>query len=123
MFRPLFDAFKPPIKSYWVKKTLEYKSKKRIQVIIILRIAQGLEKVVKIRIEPSIFEFLGWYDKGLPTFVNLEALLQFGYNIETSYKPLLPIDRLQPDENYTDYYQRSFNVTKYLTNLHQSEGS
>lgn len=78
--------------------------------------------MVKIRIEPSIFEFLGWYDKGLPTFINSEALIQFGYNIETGYKPLLPLDRLQPDENYTDYYQRSFNVTKYLTNLHQSEG-
>ena len=82
----------------------------------------GLEKVVKIRIEPSIFEFLGWYDKGLPTFMNLEPLLQFGYNIDVNYRPLLPIERLQPDESYTDYYQRSFNVTKYFTNFHQNEG-
>jgi hypothetical protein len=85
--------------------------------------AQGLEKIVKIRIEPSVFEFLGWYDKGLPTFLNYEALINFGYNIDVNYRPLLPVDRLQADENYTDYYQRSFNVTKYLTNLHQGDGT
>jgi hypothetical protein len=84
--------------------------------------AQGLEKIVKIRIEPSVFEFLGWYDKGLPTFLSHEALINFGYNIDVNYRPLLPVDRLQADENYTDYYQRSFNVTKYLTNLHQADG-
>ncbi|RNA26732.1 Ubiquitin-associated and SH3 domain-containing B [Brachionus plicatilis] len=83
---------------------------------------QGLEKVVKIRIEPSIFEFLGWYDKGLPYFVNTESLVAFGFNIDTNYKPLLSLERLQQDENYTDYYQRSFNVTKYLSNIHQNEG-
>ena len=84
--------------------------------------AQGLEKIVKIRIEPSIFEFLGWYDKGLPTFLGYDALINFGYNIDVNYRPLLPVERLQADENYTDYYQRSFNATKYLTNLHQGEG-
>jgi hypothetical protein len=57
--------------------------------------AQGLEKVVKIRIEPSIFEFLGWYDKGLPTFLSMEALTNFGYNIDVNYRQLLPVERLQ----------------------------
>lgn len=85
--------------------------------------AMGLEKIVKIRIEPSIFEFLGWYDKGLPTFLGYEPLIQFGYNIDVNYRPLLPLERLQPDESYTDYYQRSFNVTKYFTNMHQNEGA
>jgi len=58
----------------------------------------------------------------LPTFLNFEPLIQFGYNIDVNYKPLLPVERLQTDESYTDYYQRSFNITKYLSNLHQSEG-
>lgn len=88
----------------------------------IIFIAQGLDKVVKIRIEPSIFEFLGWYDKGLPSFINIESLIAFGYNIDQNYKPLLCLEKLQQDENYTDYYQRSFNVTKFLSNLHQNEG-
>jgi hypothetical protein len=85
-------------------------------------LAQGLEKIVKIRIEPSVFEFLGWYDKGLPNFVNYDSLIQFGYNLDTNYRPLLPLERLQPDETYADYYQRSFNLTKYLSTIHQSEG-
>ena len=52
-----------------------------------------------------------------------EALIEFGFNIDTAYQPLLAVDQLQVDENYTDYYQRSFNITKYLTNVHQSEGA
>jgi ubiquitin-associated and SH3 domain-containing protein len=60
-----------------------------------IRTAQGLEKIVKIRIEPSIFEFLGWYDKGLPTFLSTEALINFGYNIDVNYRQLLPVERLQ----------------------------
>jgi hypothetical protein len=73
---------------------------------------------VKIRIEPSIFEFLGWYDKGLPTFVPIESLVQFGYNIETNYKPLLPLERLQSDENYTGFisYQYLFFINKNYFN-------
>ena len=93
-----------------------------ILLLLFIILAQGLENIVKIRIEPSIFEFLGWYDKGLPTFLSNEALINFGYNIDVNYRPLLPVERLQSDENYTDYYQRSFNVTKYLTNLHQGDG-
>ena len=85
--------------------------------------AQGLDKIVKLRIEPSVFEFLGWYERGLPKFLTNEALIEFGFNIDTAYQPLLAVDQLQVDENYTDYYQRSFNITKYLTNVHQSEGA
>lgn len=90
---------------------------------LIFLIAQGLDKVVKLRIEPSVFEFLGWYERGLPKFLSSEALVEFGFNIDTTYQPLLAVEQLQVDENYTDYYQRSFNITKYLTNVHQGEGA
>jgi len=59
----------------------------------------------------------------MPKFLTNEALVEFGFNIDSSYKPLLSIDKLQTDENYTDYYQRSFNITKYLTSVHQNEGA
>ena len=62
----------------------------------------GLEKVCKLRIEPSLFEFLGWYEKGLPNFLSSETLVNFGYNIDINYKPVITADKLQPDENYTD---------------------
>ena len=50
-------------------------------------------------------------------------MIDFGFNIDANYRPLLPVDRLQTDENYTDYYQRSFNITKFLSNVHQNEGA
>lgn len=65
---------------------------------------------------------MGWYDKGLPSFVSNDSLVAFGFNIDINYKPLLSLEKLQQDENYTDYYQRSFNATKYLSNIHQNDG-
>lgn len=85
--------------------------------------AMNLQKTCKIRIEPSLFEFLGWYEKEMPTFLHFDALINFGFNIDTSYKPIITVDRLQFDEKYTDYYSRSFNFMKYLTNLHLREGA
>ena len=127
MFHQHLDAFKLPIKYCQVINCFFFSNSIFIDIYILLIFyefkAQGLEKSVKIRIEPSIFEFLGWYDKGLPTFLGVDALLNFGYNIDVNYRQLLPVERLQPDENYTDYYQRSFNSTKYLSNLHQGEGN
>ena len=58
----------------------------------------------------------------MPKFLSVDTLIQFGCNIDRSYQPLLPVERLQADENYADYYQRSFNLSKYLTNVHQNEG-
>lgn len=84
--------------------------------------SMGIEKQCKLRIEPSLFEFLGWYEKGTPIFLSPEALINFGYNIDFNYKPLMTADKLQPEENYTDYYIRSFNLVKHMTNLHQREG-
>lgn len=85
--------------------------------------AQGLEKTVKIRIEPSLFEFLGLHKKGIPQFLTYEPLLEFGYNIDVNYKQFLPVDRLQPTENYKDYYQRSFALVKHLANVHMNDGA
>ncbi len=82
----------------------------------------GLEKTCKIRVEPSLFEFLGWYEKGAPNFLHFEPLIDFGYNIDVNYKPLITVDRLEKEENYTDYYTRSHNLMKNLTNLHQKDG-
>lgn len=36
---------------------------------------------------------------------------------------MLPVERLQNEENYTDYYQRSYNISKYLASMHQKEGA
>lgn len=69
-----------------------------------------------------MFEFLGLHKKGVPQFLSFEPLLEFGYNIDCNYKPFLSVDRLQPNENYKDYYQRSFALVKSLANAHMNDG-
>ena len=55
-------------------------------------------------------------------FFTNEALINYGFNIDNTYKPLMPIDRLKPNETYVHFYTRSFNIIKHLSNLHQMEG-
>lgn len=84
--------------------------------------SQGVEKQVKMRIDASVFETTSLYKKGMPKFLPKEALIKYGFNIDTTYKPLLTVDRLKPKEGYVNYYNRSFNMTKYIASLHESEG-
>lgn len=40
------------------------------------------EKPPKIRIEPTLFEWLVWYPKGPPTWMKAEELLAAGFNVD-----------------------------------------
>ena len=88
----------------------------------------GIEDRVKIRVEPGLFEFLGWYERGLPTFFNLSAAMINEdeevnlYNIDKNYRPIISLEKLSRDEKYTDYYNRSFKVTQQITDKHKLTG-
>ncbi|CAF3483297.1 unnamed protein product [Rotaria sp. Silwood1] len=89
----------------------------------------GVEDRVKIRIEPGLFEFLGWYERGLPSFfnptdmsINEEEESKL-YNIDKNYRPIIPLEKLSRDEKYTDYYNRSFKVTQQITDKHKLTGA
>ena len=88
----------------------------------------GIEDRVKIRIEPGLFEFLGWYERGLPSFFNPSELniydddqLQM-FNIDKNYRPIISLEKLSRDEKYLDYYNRSFKVTQQITDKHKLTG-
>ena len=70
----------------------------------------------------NLIYFLWFFLWGLPKFFTNEALINYGFNIDNTYKPLMPIDRLKPNETYVHFYTRSFNIIKHLSNLHQMEG-
>ena len=89
----------------------------------------GLEGRVKIRIEPGLFEFLGWYERGgLPTFFNPSEMLVHEdeevnlFNLDKNYRPIISLDKLSRDEKYLDYYNRSFKVTQQITDKHKLTG-
>ena len=88
----------------------------------------GIEDRVKIRIEPGLFEFLGWYDRGLPSFFNPSEMIINDedhlnmFNIDKTYRPIIPLEKLSRDENYLDFYNRSFKVTQQITDKHKLTG-
>ena len=117
-----FVAFKRPI----VFSKVQFKKKTLYQTKLIL--GMGLEDRVKIRVEPGLFEFLGWYERGLPSFFNSTDLNVTEdeeinlYNIDKNYRPIISVEKLSRDEKYMDYYNRSFKVTQQITDKHKLTG-
>jgi ubiquitin-associated and SH3 domain-containing protein len=91
-------------------------------------LGMGIEDRVKIRIEPGLFEFLGWYERGLPSFFSSANVIPIDdeqmsmFNIDKNYRPIIPLEKLSRDEKYIDYYNRSFKVTQQITDKHKLTG-
>jgi len=86
----------------------------------------GVEDRVKLRVEPGLFEFLGWYERGLPAFLTTNDLIQDEqnlFNLDRNYRPIIPMEKLSRDEKYTDYYNRSFKITQQITDKHKLTGA
>ena len=83
--------------------------------------SQGLEREIKIRIEPSVFECTNLY-KSIPKFFSNDILLKYGFNIDMFYKPLLSAEKLKLKESYKYYYNRSYNFSKFIVSQHEREG-
>ncbi|CAF1555575.1 unnamed protein product [Adineta ricciae] len=89
----------------------------------------GIEDRVKIRVEPGLFEFLGWYERGLPSFfttsdMNIHEDEEINlFNIDKNYRPIIPLEKLSRDEKAIDYYNRSFKVTQQITDRHKLTGA
>jgi hypothetical protein len=85
----------------------------------------GIKNTVPIRIEIGLYEFLRW-QTSIPNkypFMELRSLVSAGYNIELSYSPLVPYEMLRFDENEEAFYQRSYFMTKTITDLHAADGN
>lgn len=114
------------INQHW---SFEHKQLNSFEWNILDLLGMGIEDRVKIRIEPGLFEFLGWYERGLPTFfnstdsTNSDDELYKQFNIDKTYRPIIPLDKLSRDEKYLDYYNRSFKVTQQITDKHKLTGS
>lgn len=66
-----------------------------------------LEKTMKIRVEPGIFEWTKWEaGKASPTFMTLAELREAGFNVDSDYRPAFPLCSLLPAESYVQYTDR-----------------
>ena len=74
------------------------------------------------RIEPGLFEWLGWYKSGLPCFMSLPELIDCGFNIDTSQECIFPYSKYDKNEKTEQYYLRCHEVTKEILRRHEVEG-
>ncbi|XP_007113544.1 ubiquitin-associated and SH3 domain-containing protein A [Physeter macrocephalus] len=66
-----------------------------------------LEKKIKIRVEPGIFEWTKWEaGKTTPTLMTLKELKEANFNVSMDYRPAFPLPSLLPAEPYDDYLHR-----------------
>jgi broad specificity phosphatase PhoE len=84
----------------------------------------NLKHLVPIRIELGLFEYLPW-QINMPNkypFMDLRSLVAAGFNIDLNYTPVIMYEMLRFDETIEIYYQRSYYMTKTLTDLHARDG-
>ncbi|XP_064470686.1 ecdysteroid-phosphate phosphatase-like isoform X2 [Ornithodoros turicata] len=79
--------------------------------------AIGQIETVPICVEPGLFEWLAWYQDGMPTWMSIDEMLEAGYNIKGDYKPVVAAQELMhKKETSEQYYMRSFYVSQALLN-------
>nr|XP_019601219.1 PREDICTED: ubiquitin-associated and SH3 domain-containing protein A isoform X1 [Rhinolophus sinicus] len=66
-----------------------------------------LEKKMKIKVEPGIYEWTKWEaGKTTPTLMTLDELKEANFNVSTDYRPAFPLASLMPAESYDEYVDR-----------------
>lgn len=75
-----------------------------------------MEKSVQIRIEPGLFEWLGFLHNNFPPYFTPTELKDQGFNIDTEYRPYLTCDQLKErlDETVTKLYERNYSTMKAI---------
>jgi len=73
----------------------------------------GIADRMKINIEPGLFEWLAWYQDGMPNWMNSVELMSAGFNIESCYKPYISSEELaDTQETCQQFFIRNFFVTQ-----------
>lgn len=76
----------------------------------------GLKESRPINVEPGLFEWMAWYQDGLPEWMSKEELTAADYNITMEYEPLSKAEDLKgkQQEGLEEFYQRNSDVTEHL---------
>ncbi|KAL3856218.1 hypothetical protein ACJMK2_010995 [Sinanodonta woodiana] len=85
-------------------------------------ILKGLGVSLPLHIEPGLFEWMGWYQLGLPKWFTPQELQQHGFNVDTSYVPYISGPKLDYDETIELYYKRSGEIAKKILKKHELDG-
>ncbi|XP_028931626.1 ubiquitin-associated and SH3 domain-containing protein B [Ornithorhynchus anatinus] len=89
-------------------------------------ILKGLQQdnMVKIRVEPGLFEWTKWVaGSTLPAWIPPSDLAAANLCVDTTYRPHIPVSKLVASESYDTYISRSYQVTKEILSECKSKGN
>uniref|UniRef100_A0A0V0JB18 Ubiquitin-associated and SH3 domain-containing protein B n=1 Tax=Schistocephalus solidus TaxID=70667 RepID=A0A0V0JB18_SCHSO len=78
---------------------------------------------IAVRIEPLLFEWLGWYPGRLPNFLSPQTLQKLGYSVDVSYVPISSTEQFIPQETVSNYYERSEMLVNAILEQHKAKDS
>ncbi|XP_053660704.1 protein UBASH3A homolog [Anopheles marshallii] len=83
----------------------------------------GLKATLPICIEPGLFEWLAWYQDGIPEWLSNEELIAADYNIATDYKPMTTAEDLKEQfhEKLGEFYCRNSDIAESI--ISSTEGN
>uniref|UniRef100_A0A4W4GF65 Ubiquitin associated and SH3 domain containing Bb n=1 Tax=Electrophorus electricus TaxID=8005 RepID=A0A4W4GF65_ELEEL len=68
---------------------------------------------LRIRVEPGLFEWTKWLSgSSLPAWIPTTDLAAANLSVDTTYRPRIPVSKLNVSESYDTYMTRSYKVTK-----------
>lgn len=88
-------------------------------------ILRGMQQdgTISIRVEPGLFEWTKWVSgTSLPAWIPPTDLAAANLNVDTTYRPLIPISKLTVSEAYDAYISRSHQVTKDILAYCKNKG-
>lgn len=103
---PAFIYCSPSLRFYFAKNAF-YKSVFRC-VETASNIAKSMTTRPKLRIEPGLFDYMGFYMEKLPIFMTLDEMHDAEFDVDRGYKPLLSTINLirQRSETPEGFYDR-----------------
>jgi hypothetical protein len=88
--------------------------------MFVLSLGLGLSTSIPLRLDCTIFEWLGWHKQDMPEWFTLEEFRELGYNIDTSYEAQMQISELNPEESLDLYYNRNHVFIKKVLENHKT---
>ncbi|XP_005100662.1 ubiquitin-associated and SH3 domain-containing protein B [Aplysia californica] len=85
-------------------------------------VIEGMGNNATMCIEPTAFEWFGWYKNAMPNWLSPKHLADCGFNINVQHKPFVSVDDLHLDETVTDYYERCHKLAQKVLKKHEAEG-
>ncbi|XP_014678843.1 PREDICTED: protein UBASH3A homolog [Priapulus caudatus] len=85
--------------------------------------ALGVRDRVPLRVEPALFEWMGWYKARRATFMTPAEFADAGYNVDVAYCALVDERQLATAETLADYYARSERATRHAVAHAAAEGA